>query len=179
MVETCTRTVHGRALLRPEPDADELIVGALGRAAEYYGIELYCFAFLSSHYHLIYAKIGDPFRGWNPHYGLEGVVRALPKSLSGPWPPGRGRRPTPTRTTSGPAWPGGVHNLERENLMKKRKRKLNLDDLEIESFATTVASEVVGGSGTFCIPCIDTYTCDPTSCQDTCQGSWCSNLICP
>jgi len=50
VVETCTRTVHGRALLRPDPDADELIVGALGRAAEYYGIELYCFAFLSSHY---------------------------------------------------------------------------------------------------------------------------------
>ena len=54
LVETCTRTVHGLPLLRPGPDADERIVGALGRAAEYYGIDIYAFAFASSHYHLLY-----------------------------------------------------------------------------------------------------------------------------
>ncbi len=54
VVETCTRTIHGRALLRPDPEADERIIGALGRAAEFYGIELYGFAFCCSHYHLLY-----------------------------------------------------------------------------------------------------------------------------
>ena len=53
LVETCTRTVHGLPLLRPGPDADERIIGALGRAAEYYGIDVYAFAFASSHYHLL------------------------------------------------------------------------------------------------------------------------------
>ncbi len=47
--------------------------------------------------------------------------------------------------------------------MKKKQRKLNLDDLEIESFATTVASEVVGGHLTH------GHTCDATSCQPTCD----------
>jgi len=54
LVETCTRTVHGLPLLRPDPDADERIIGALGRAAEYYGVDIYAFAFASSHYHLLY-----------------------------------------------------------------------------------------------------------------------------
>ncbi|MCP4660715.1 MAG: hypothetical protein GY856_35385 [bacterium] len=40
--------------MRPDPDADERIIGALGRAAEYYGIDVYAFAFASSHYHLLY-----------------------------------------------------------------------------------------------------------------------------
>ncbi len=53
VVETCTRTIHGRALLRPGPEANERIVGVLGRAAEYYGIEVYGFGFASSHYHLL------------------------------------------------------------------------------------------------------------------------------
>jgi hypothetical protein len=53
-VETCTRTVHGRPLLRPGPDANERIVGVLGRAAEYYGIDLYGFGFTSNHYHMLY-----------------------------------------------------------------------------------------------------------------------------
>ena len=34
LVETCTRTVQGRLLLRPGPEANELIVGAVGRALE-------------------------------------------------------------------------------------------------------------------------------------------------
>ena len=40
VVETCTRTIHGLPLLRPSPGANELIVGALGRAAEYYDVPL-------------------------------------------------------------------------------------------------------------------------------------------
>ena len=54
LVETCTRTVHGRPLLRPGPEANERILGALGRAAEYYDVELFAFGIASSHYHLLY-----------------------------------------------------------------------------------------------------------------------------
>jgi len=38
LMETCTRTLHGLPLLRPGHDANERILGVLGRAAEYYGV---------------------------------------------------------------------------------------------------------------------------------------------
>ena len=53
VVETCTRTIHGLPLLRPSPGANELIVGALGRAAEYYDVPLYAFACVGNHYHCL------------------------------------------------------------------------------------------------------------------------------
>jgi len=54
LVETCTRTIHGRHLLRPGPEANERILGALGRAAEYYHVEIFAFGMASNHYHLLY-----------------------------------------------------------------------------------------------------------------------------
>jgi hypothetical protein len=54
VVETCTRTIHGLPLLSPGPEANERILGALGRAAEYYEVDLYGFGFCSTHYHLLY-----------------------------------------------------------------------------------------------------------------------------
>jgi hypothetical protein len=54
VVETCTRTIHGLPLLRPSPEANERIVGALGRAAEYYGVDVYAFGCTSNHYHALF-----------------------------------------------------------------------------------------------------------------------------
>ena len=53
VVETCTRTLQGRLLLRPGPDANEIMLGALGRAVEYAKVDLFGFAFASNHYHLL------------------------------------------------------------------------------------------------------------------------------
>ncbi len=49
---TC-RTVHGRFLLRPGPQLNEIIVGALGRAQRLYPLEICAFFFASSHFHLL------------------------------------------------------------------------------------------------------------------------------
>ena len=54
LVETCTRTIHGRPLLRPGPEANERILGVLGRAAEYYHVSVYAFGVCSNHYHVLY-----------------------------------------------------------------------------------------------------------------------------
>ena len=54
LVETCTRTIHGRPLLRPGPEANERILGVLGRAAEYYHVRIFAFGVASNHYHLLY-----------------------------------------------------------------------------------------------------------------------------
>ena len=54
LVETCTRTMQGRFLLRPGPEANDLILGVLGRAIEYAEIDLFGFSFQSSHYHALY-----------------------------------------------------------------------------------------------------------------------------
>ena len=53
-METCTRTLHGLPLLRPGTEANERILGVLGRAAEYYDIDIYGFGFCSTHSHLLY-----------------------------------------------------------------------------------------------------------------------------
>jgi len=49
-METCTRTIHGLPLLRPGHDANERILGVLGRAAEYYDVDIYGLGFSSTHY---------------------------------------------------------------------------------------------------------------------------------
>lgn len=55
VVETCTNTLNGLPLLRPGPEANERIFGALGRAAEYYRVGIHAFGILSTHYHLLYS----------------------------------------------------------------------------------------------------------------------------
>ena len=53
VVEITIRTIHGRHLLRPSDDINEIILGILGRAQELYGIRIHAFVFMSNHYHLI------------------------------------------------------------------------------------------------------------------------------
>ncbi|HEX7184371.1 MAG TPA: transposase, partial [Thermoanaerobaculia bacterium] len=53
LVEVTTRTVHGRFLLAPSAELNDLILGALGRAQELYPVDLVAFAFASGHYHLL------------------------------------------------------------------------------------------------------------------------------
>ena len=53
LFEVTTRTLQARHLLRPSAEANELIVGVLGRAQKLYPIELIGAVFLSNHYHLL------------------------------------------------------------------------------------------------------------------------------
>ncbi len=48
-----SRTLHGRFLLRPGPELNELLLGVLGRAQRLYQMEIYACAFLSNHFHLL------------------------------------------------------------------------------------------------------------------------------
>jgi REP element-mobilizing transposase RayT len=53
LVEVTTRTVHGRFLLRPSRDLNEIVVGILARARLRYDVSLCAFVFLSNHAHLL------------------------------------------------------------------------------------------------------------------------------
>jgi len=53
LVEVTTRTVHGRFLLAPSAELNDLILGVFGRAQELYPVRLVAFAFISGHYHLL------------------------------------------------------------------------------------------------------------------------------
>ncbi len=53
-MESCSRTLHALPLLRPGHDSDEIFLGCLGRAAEYYDVDVYGFGCASSHVHLLY-----------------------------------------------------------------------------------------------------------------------------
>jgi len=48
-----SRTIHGRYLLRPSPEANDLILGVLGRAQRLYPVDIFAFVFLSGHFHLL------------------------------------------------------------------------------------------------------------------------------
>ncbi|HYH45566.1 MAG TPA: transposase [Thermoanaerobaculia bacterium] len=52
-MEVTTRTIHGRFLLTPSAELNELILGVLGRAQELFPVGLVAFAFASGHYHLL------------------------------------------------------------------------------------------------------------------------------
>lgn len=53
VVEITSRTIQGRYLLRPSRRVNDLIVGVLGRAQTKYGVTIYCFVFMSNHFHLL------------------------------------------------------------------------------------------------------------------------------
>ncbi len=53
LVEITCRTLHGRFLLRPSDELNEIIIGTLGRAQRVYGLPLYALAFASNHFHLL------------------------------------------------------------------------------------------------------------------------------
>ncbi|HUM09914.1 MAG TPA: transposase [Myxococcaceae bacterium] len=47
------RCQHGRLLLRPSRETNEVLGGVLARAARLYGVEVFAFAFASNHLHLL------------------------------------------------------------------------------------------------------------------------------
>jgi REP element-mobilizing transposase RayT len=51
LVEVTTRTVHGRFLLRPSPDVNDLILGIIGRAQFLFSVRIHAFVVLSNHWH--------------------------------------------------------------------------------------------------------------------------------
>jgi len=54
LFEITLRTLHGRLLLTPSKDLNEIILGILGRALSLYPeIKLHCFVFVSNHYHAL------------------------------------------------------------------------------------------------------------------------------
>lgn len=58
VVEITTRTVHGRLLLRPSAEVNDLILGVLGRAQHLFGIEIHAFVVMSNHMHIL-ASVRD------------------------------------------------------------------------------------------------------------------------
>src|SRR5436305_5612169 len=53
LVEATCRTVHGRLLLLPSEELNEIIIGILARAKRMYEVKICGFAFASNHYHLL------------------------------------------------------------------------------------------------------------------------------
>src|SRR3954452_7512221 len=53
LVEVTCRTLHGRLLLRPSPELNDIAAGILGRAQRLYPVDLVAFCPLSNHYHMI------------------------------------------------------------------------------------------------------------------------------
>lgn len=53
LVEVTCRTIHGRFLLRPSRDLNEIVIGILARAAARYDVKICAFAYLSNHAHLL------------------------------------------------------------------------------------------------------------------------------
>lgn len=53
LVEVTVRTRQSRLLLRPSPALNEVVVGALGRAQQRYGVRCCCVVFLSTHWHAL------------------------------------------------------------------------------------------------------------------------------
>src|SRR5690242_18804582 len=53
LVEVTCRTLHGRLLLRPSPELNDIAAGILGRAQRLYPVDFVAFQPLSTHYHAI------------------------------------------------------------------------------------------------------------------------------
>jgi hypothetical protein len=57
LVEVTCRTLHGRLLLRPSPELNDITAGILGRAQRLYPVDIVVFQALSNHYHaLLFVK---------------------------------------------------------------------------------------------------------------------------
>jgi len=53
LVEVTCRTLHGRFLLRPSRDLNDIVYGLIARAARLYDVGVCSFKVLSNHYHLL------------------------------------------------------------------------------------------------------------------------------
>jgi REP element-mobilizing transposase RayT len=58
VVEITTRTVHGRLLLRPSAEVNDLVLGVIGRAQHLFGVEIHAFVVMSNHMHIL-ASVRD------------------------------------------------------------------------------------------------------------------------
>jgi hypothetical protein len=57
LVEVTCRTLHGRLLLRPSSELNDIAAGILGRAQRLYPVDIVVFQALSNHYHaLLFVK---------------------------------------------------------------------------------------------------------------------------
>lgn len=53
VVEVTSRSIHGRFLLRPSKEANERILGVVGRAQRKFPVDLFAFIFMANHFHLL------------------------------------------------------------------------------------------------------------------------------
>ena len=53
LVEITCRTIHGRLLLLPSQQLDEIVVGILARAQRTFQVRCCGYCFLANHYHLL------------------------------------------------------------------------------------------------------------------------------
>jgi REP element-mobilizing transposase RayT len=53
LVEVTTRTVHGRLLLRPSAEVNDLVVGIVGRAQSLFSVRIHALVVLSNHWHAL------------------------------------------------------------------------------------------------------------------------------
>jgi hypothetical protein len=53
LVEVTCRTLHGRLLLRPSPELNDVAAGVLGRAQRLYPVDIMAFVLMSNHSHLL------------------------------------------------------------------------------------------------------------------------------
>ena len=53
IVEIVNRTLQGRHLIKPSPFFNAIIIGALAKAQQKHGVEIYCGAFANNHFHLL------------------------------------------------------------------------------------------------------------------------------
>src|SRR4051812_7999888 len=53
LVEVTCRTIHGRLLLRPSQQLEEIVVGILARAQRTFQVRVCGYCFASNHYHLL------------------------------------------------------------------------------------------------------------------------------
>jgi REP element-mobilizing transposase RayT len=53
LVEVTCRTLHGRLLLRPSPELNDIAAGILGRAQRLYPVDIVAFSLMSNHYHVV------------------------------------------------------------------------------------------------------------------------------
>jgi REP element-mobilizing transposase RayT len=51
LVEVTTRTVHGRLLLRPSPELNDIVLGIVGRAQSLFPVRIHAMVVLSNHWH--------------------------------------------------------------------------------------------------------------------------------
>jgi REP element-mobilizing transposase RayT len=53
LVETTTRTLQGRLLLKPSPELTDIILGVIGKAQDFYQMTIHAFVVVGTHAHFL------------------------------------------------------------------------------------------------------------------------------